>query len=214
MRFAESWFCSYFRIKYYGNMSSTGFDIMHMLHLGINKHVFSTLITPLIISGDKVTKVGEELDRRLQAMAEHMPSSLGRFPTGISKHHSSFKAIQWKNAFCYFLPVCLRGLVPQDKYQCVLALSNVNLSYDRDPLTSMGLRQAQQQYIAFYQSYVRLCGTRNIPFNLHGFMHMPSIIKRLGHPRGFHMYGNERDIGFLQKFRFNGCGALEPQIAL
>lgn len=181
---------------------------MHLLHLGINKHAFRLLLVP------RMDEIGKELDRRMRVLSQHFPASLGRFPTGIQEYWSSFKDIQWKNALSYFLPVALRGLVPSNVYECFRALSRVNLLYDQDPITPAVLREAQSSYRAFYAHLVEMCGANSVAYIVHAFLHMGSVCRALGHPRGFHMYGNERDIGFLQGFRLSGKGSMEAQLAL
>lgn len=195
-------------LDYYMPSSNTGLDIMHLLHLGVNKHAFRLLIVPLFAD------IGCELDRRMRELSKHFPSTIGRFPTGITEYWSSFKAIQWKNAFRFFLPIALRGLVPSSQYDCLLTLSRVNTLYDQDPITTAMLRDAQSAYRRFYNNLVALCGNGSVAYIVHAFLHMATVCRSLGHPRGFHLYGNERDIGFLQGFRLSGKGSMEAQLAL
>lgn len=84
-------------MDYFKPLSGLSLDIMHVLHLGVNPHAFEFLVAPILPQQAKA------LDKRVAIISEALPASVGRFPTGISKHWSSFKAAQWKNFYLYYI---------------------------------------------------------------------------------------------------------------
>lgn len=189
----------------YNPVSSVALDIMHALHLGVNKHSFVVLVVP------HLKAIGAKLDMRVKSMSDYMASNIGRFPNGISDYYKSFKAVQWRNFFLYYAEHCLEGLVTPEVYACLLSLVHANRMWLETPMTRTVVDAADSHYRDFFSKFTTLAPKR-VVYKLHACLHFTAIIQRLGPPSAYALYGVERDMGRFQKFSLSSNTQLEKQL--
>lgn len=187
-----------YQLPSYKAVGSLALDIMHITYLGIDKHVFEHLVKP------KLGAIGKELDRRVKAMSRGMSSSIGRFPDGISEYWQSFRADQYRNFFKYYVEFCMVGLVSDDEYECLMALSlhNTLLEIQPMPINESGIGQVAAQYNEFFNLFKQLCPDRLV-YKIHAGLHWPIVMRLHGPPIAMSVRGTERAQGRMQSKVYN-----------
>lgn len=87
---------------------------MHNLLLGTAKHVMKTWMKNEVIISQHL----ETIDERVSKI--HSPYDIGHLPLKISSAFAGFTADQWLNWTLVYSAVALKGLLPQNHYNCWL----------------------------------------------------------------------------------------------
>lgn len=101
-------------LPYFDPVRFTVVDIMHNLFLGTGKQLFKLWLSRELLTKESIT----EVERRIRTFS--VPNSVGRLPINISSNHGGYTASQWQTWITLYSPVVLKGLLPNDHYQCWL----------------------------------------------------------------------------------------------
>ena len=101
-----------YELKYYNAISSLVIDPMHCLFLGISKNFLKVWTLSNIVLPEHYTAIQNKLD------SYKCPPDFGRIPYKIASKFSDLKADQWKSWTLHFSLYSLKGILPNEDYNC------------------------------------------------------------------------------------------------
>ena len=101
-----------YELQYYNTISSLVIDPMHCLLLGIAKKFFKVWTLSNIVLPEHYTTIQNKVD------SFKCPPDIGRIPYKIASKFSGLKADQWKSWSLHFSLYSLKGILPNEDYNC------------------------------------------------------------------------------------------------
>lgn len=127
-------------------------DPMHNLLLGTAKHVMKTWMAKGIVAS-KDLHVIEERVSKIQC-----PYDVGRIPLKISSGFYNFTADQWLNWTVVYSAVALKGIIPQNHYNCWLLYVKACSMLCCKFIKKSDVNMADQYLLQFCWNFESLCG--------------------------------------------------------
>lgn len=180
-------------------------DPMHNLLLGTAKHVMKTWMVKGIVAS-KDLQLLEERVSKLQC-----PYDVGRIPLKISSGFYNFTADQWLNWTVVYSAVALKGIIPQNHYNCWLLYIKACSMLCCKFIKKSDVNIADQYLLQFCRNFEALCGADACTPNMHLHLHLKESLLDYGPVYAFWLFTFERLNGTLGSYSTNNIN-IEVQI--
>ncbi|OXU16486.1 hypothetical protein TSAR_002800 [Trichomalopsis sarcophagae] len=159
-------------------MSSTVFDYMHLVYLGVMEKIFQGLIDGKFSKSAKLSSAGVQvLANRLEKVKEYCPDDFARKPVNVLKH-GKFKATEHRQIQLYSGPVIFYGLLNSDALYKHFLLLHV----------AIRILSASEIY-----------GIESLSYNVHSFLHLAGDIRSFGSLDSYSAFSYENNMSYFRK---------------
>ena len=133
----------------------------------------------------------------------HIPYDFGWLPNKISSIWGSFTADQWKNWTLCISLFALKGLIPEEHYNCWLLFVTACRCIVKPFVSQSEVLCADALFINFCNTFERLYGWIHVKPNMHMHCHLSECIESFGSLYGFWLFSFERYNGLMSSIHTN-----------
>ena len=163
-------------------------DPMHNLLLGSAKHVMKIWMKNEIITSQHLRTIEERVSKI------HSPYDVGRLPLKISSAFTGFTADQWLNWTIVYSAVALKGLLPQNHYNCWLLYVRACSILCCKLIKKSDVYTADKYLLQFCRNFAALTslfGSEACTPNMHLHLHLKDSILDYGPVYAFWLFSFE-----------------------
>lgn len=188
-----------------------GIDYMHCVLLGVVRGLLKMWTSPQLqrrFFG--IDKYGQlRLSNRISSIKPLREFS--RMPRSL-KELSDFKANEFRSLLLYYLPICLKGVLPQKYVEHFSLLSSAIFILLKDNISADELDEAEDKLEQFVKKYEIFYGKIKMTMNVHLLRHLPDNVRNLGPLWSYSAFAYESYNGVLLN-HVNGTRDVMHQIA-
>lgn len=197
--------------KNFNMIAGHAIDYMHAVLLGVMRQLLDLWLLPRT---EKVTyhikpKAQKRLDERILAIRPC--SYISRAPRKLDDR-SLFKANELRSLLLYYLPICLKGFLPDDIFNHFLLLSESIYYLLSTDIELTELIKIEHQLIKFVVDFQQIYGQNNVTMNVHLLLHLVESVRQCGPLWATSLFGFESNNGRLVKY-VNGNTDILSQIS-
>ena len=145
---------------YYNAISSLVIDPMHCLFLGIKKF-FKVWTLSNIVIPEHYTAIQNKVD------SFKCPPDIGGIPYKIASKFSGLKTDQWKSWTLHFSMYSLKGILPNEDYNCWHKFVIVSYKLCKQNISLSELDEIDHIIEEFCTLFLQLYGKKNLTPNMH-----------------------------------------------
>lgn len=174
-------------------------DYMHCVLLGVVKNLLNFWTDtrykrePFYISKKK----RDILNTRLLQIK--IPTYISRRPRSLH-NLKLFKSSEYRNLLLYYLPVCLKSVLPKKYISHLRALSSAIYQLLEPSISPNDLEIVEKKLNNFVQEYQIYYGKINMTMNVHSLLHLVDCVKNFGPLYCYSMFSFESYNGVLKNF--------------
>jgi len=157
-------------LPYFDAVRYTVVDIIHNLFLGTGKHMFKQWVSSNLLTKDHLTTI----ENTVKGFT--VPNYIGRLPINISSNYGGYTASQWQSWIILYLPVVLKGILPNEHYQCWLLYVKACSILSRRIVSKNDIVTADLLLLNFCKQYELLYGKETCTPNLHLHNHLKDCL--------------------------------------
>lgn len=174
-------------------------DYMHCVLLGVTKNMLTFWTDPKNKNEEYYMTKTKRNILSIRLMGIKTPSYISRRarPLEQLKH---FKASEYRSLLLYYLPVCLKKLLPKKYILHLCALSSSIYQLLQPEITKEELDLVQIRLDGFIKEYQVYYGKVNMTFNVHSLIHLVHCVRTFGPLFGFSMFPFESYNGRLKNY--------------
>lgn len=174
-------------------------DYMHAVLLGVTKSLLQFWTetknkrAPFYITKPK----RDILNARLSNIK--IPSYINRRPRSLDQL-KYFKASEYRSLLLFYLPVCLKNLLPKKYIVHLRTLSSSIYKLLEPKITNEDLDIVERKLLSFAQDYESFYGKSNMTMNVHTLLHLVDCVRDFGPIYCYSMFSFESYNGRLKDF--------------
>lgn len=174
-------------------------DYMHAVLLGILENLLSFWTKSCFKKQSYyITKKKREV-LNMRLIKIKTPTFISRRPRSLD-HLKLFKASEMRNLLIYYLPVCIKGLLPGKFIRHFNLLSSSIYTLLKPSISNNELNDTEMKLKIFVEDYENYYGKVNMTMNIHSILHFVECVRNFGPLWCYSMFPFESYNGLLKSF--------------
>lgn len=172
---------------------------MHCVLLNVTKNLTDLWLTPKHKNKTYYIKPFQKkvLNKRISSIK--LWKRVFRPPKPLH-HEFKYKASEYRSMLLFYLPICLRGLLPKKYVDHFQLLSSAIYILLQSTISHDELDEAKNLLSSFVTLFQVLYGPSKMTMNIHLLTHLPECVQNLGPLWSYSMFSFESNNGVLGKF--------------